>query len=194
MPYQSREADLAAAFVDLAHSLVGDGFDVIGFLHTLTEHCVRLLDVAAVGVLLSSPQDRPLDVAASDDDVHALQAAEVEQNERPGQDCCRHGLAIPDVPFSHPHARAIWPRFSRAAHDLGFTPVATVRGAAQARPGTRRHGHHQHPSPAHAAGHLEADRSAADRAVVPGDHRQEVIDSMSSTSLAPVQDGRPGSP
>ncbi|MGC9543491.1 GAF and ANTAR domain-containing protein [Streptomyces sp. UG1] len=126
MPYESRETDLAASFVELADTLVGEDFDVIDFLHTLTDHCVRLLDVAATGVLLASPQGRGLDVAASDENTRALQASSVEQGAGPGQDCLRTGRPIPDIPLDHPHAQAAWRRFSRAARDLGFTSVAAV--------------------------------------------------------------------
>ncbi|MFE0254085.1 GAF and ANTAR domain-containing protein [Streptomyces sp. NPDC059010] len=126
MPYESRETDLAASFVELADSLGGDDFDVSAFLHTLTEHCVRLLDVAATGVLLASSQGRVLDMAASDERTHTLQTPCVEHRGDPGQDCLRAGRPIPDIPLDHPHAQAAWPRYSRAAHDLGFTSVAAV--------------------------------------------------------------------
>src|SRR5260221_117160 len=51
MPDRSREERLAAAFVDLAGTLVRD-FDVINFLHTLTDHSVDLLEVSAAAGLL----------------------------------------------------------------------------------------------------------------------------------------------
>lgn len=126
MPDESRERDLAASFVELADGLVGDDFEVFTFLHRLTEHCVRLLDVAATGVLLASSEGRVLDMAASDERTHTLQTSCVEQREDPGQDCLRLGHPIPGIPLDHPHAQAAWPRYSRAAHDLGFTSVAAV--------------------------------------------------------------------
>ncbi|MHC3469537.1 GAF and ANTAR domain-containing protein [Streptomyces sp. 7R007] len=126
MPQQPREADLAAAFVDLADSLVDDAFDVIAFLHSLTEHCVRLLDVSAAAVLLASARNRVLDVAASDERTRALHASCAEQQEGPGQDCHHTGHPVPDIPLDHPHAQTAWPHFSRAARDLGFTSAAAV--------------------------------------------------------------------
>lgn len=126
MSHQSREADLAAAFVDLADGPLGDGYDVIAFLHTLTEHCVRLLEVASAAVLLAPPPGGVLEVAASDETSRALQSSRVTADEGPGHDCHRTGRAIPDVPLRHPHARAIWPRFGRAARVLGYTSVAAV--------------------------------------------------------------------
>lgn len=46
------ERRLAEVFVELADTLVDD-FDVLEFLSVLVERCVELLDVAAVGVVLS---------------------------------------------------------------------------------------------------------------------------------------------
>ena len=43
---------LAQTFVELADTLVG-GFDLMEFLHMLTERCVELLEVDAAGLLLA---------------------------------------------------------------------------------------------------------------------------------------------
>src|ERR687888_419650 len=42
------EQQLAEAFVEMADTLVDD-FDLMDFLHLLTDRCVRLLDVSAAG-------------------------------------------------------------------------------------------------------------------------------------------------
>jgi hypothetical protein len=46
------ETKLADVLVELADTLVDD-FDVIDFLHILTEQCVSLLGVSAAGLLLT---------------------------------------------------------------------------------------------------------------------------------------------
>jgi hypothetical protein len=54
---------LSDTFVDLADTMVAD-FDVIDFLHVLTDRSVRLLAASAAGVLLADPRGE-LRVAAS---------------------------------------------------------------------------------------------------------------------------------
>jgi len=48
----------------MADTLVDD-FDLIDFLHLLTERCVQLLDVSAAGLLLTDGQNKLQVVAAS---------------------------------------------------------------------------------------------------------------------------------
>jgi len=45
---------LSATFVELTDTMVA-GFDVIDFLHVLTDRSVQLLDVSAAGLLLADP-------------------------------------------------------------------------------------------------------------------------------------------
>ncbi|MEV4874357.1 GAF and ANTAR domain-containing protein [Streptomyces syringium] len=120
-----REERLAAAFVDLADTLVRD-FDVMDFLHTLAEHCVELLDVTAAGVLLATPQGRIVDAAASDERTRMLELASIEWDEGPCRDCCRTGIPVPDVPLDTEVARNRWPRFAARAMELGFTSVVAA--------------------------------------------------------------------
>ncbi|MFD4629479.1 GAF domain-containing protein [Streptomyces sp. NPDC058284] len=120
-----REELLASAFVDLADTLVQD-FDVIGFLHSLAEHCVALLDVAAAGVLLATPDGRLVDAAASDERTRQLELASIEWDEGPCRDCYRTGVQVPDVPLASAAARMRWPRFSPRAVETGFTSVVAA--------------------------------------------------------------------
>src|SRR5450755_758215 len=46
---------LSATFADLTDTMVAD-FDVIDFLHVLTDSSVQLLDVSSTGLLLSDPR------------------------------------------------------------------------------------------------------------------------------------------
>jgi GAF domain-containing protein len=125
MPDRPREERLAAAFVDLADTLVRD-FDVINFLHTLTEHCVDLLEVTAAGVLLATPQGQLVDAAASDERTRGLEMNSIEWDEGPCRDCFRTGVPVPDVPLDSEMARARWPHFAPRAVQLGFTSVVAA--------------------------------------------------------------------
>ncbi len=46
---------LSETFVELTDTMVA-GFDVIDFLHVLTDRSVQLLDVSAAGLLLADPR------------------------------------------------------------------------------------------------------------------------------------------
>ncbi len=125
MPDLPHEERLATAFVDLADTLVQD-FDVISFLHTLTEHCVDLLDVAAAGVLLATPQGRLVDAAASDERTRLLELAGMEWDEGPCWDCCHSRLQVSDVPLGTASALTRWPLFTPRALEAGFTSVVSA--------------------------------------------------------------------
>ena len=55
---------LSETFVELTDTMVA-GFDVIDFLHMLTDRSVQLLDVSAAGLLLADPRGELRVVAAS---------------------------------------------------------------------------------------------------------------------------------
>lgn len=120
MPESSHEDRLALAFVDLADTLVQD-FDVINFLHSLTEHCVDLLDVAAAGVLLATPQGQLVDAAASDERTRKLELASTEWDEGPCRDCFRSRAQVAVDRLDDPAVQVRWPYFAPAAVELGFT-------------------------------------------------------------------------
>ncbi|MFD7169089.1 ANTAR domain-containing protein [Streptomyces violascens] len=125
MPEMPREERIAFAFVALADTLVRD-FDVIGFLHTLTDHCVDLLDVAAAGVLLGIPQGQAVEAAASDPRTRALELAGVEWDEGPCRDCFHTRASVADVRLDTKAARTRWPHFAPHARQLGFTSVVAA--------------------------------------------------------------------
>ncbi len=65
---------LSEAFVELTDTMVA-GFDVIDFLHVLTDRSVQLLDVSAAGLLLADPRSELRVVAASSEpDIRVGQA------------------------------------------------------------------------------------------------------------------------
>jgi GAF domain-containing protein len=110
---------LTDVFVELADTLVDD-FDLIDFLHVLTERCVQLLGVAAAGLLLADQRDNLRVVAASSERTRLLELFALETDQGPGVDCFRSGrpVSVPDLP-----ATGRWPRFAAAAAEVGFRAV-----------------------------------------------------------------------
>jgi transcriptional regulator with GAF, ATPase, and Fis domain len=113
----TRERLLAEAFVDAADTLVED-FDVIEFLHTLAEHCVRLLDVDAAGIMLADPGGTLHAAASSTENARLLELFELQAEVGPCIDAFTTGRAVVNVDLRASAAR--WPRFADAAEATGF--------------------------------------------------------------------------
>ena len=113
------EIQLADVFVEMADTLVDD-FDVIDFLHVLTERCVQLLGVSAAGLLLTDQQDRLQVVAASSERTRLLELFQLQTDQGPCVDCFRTGqpVSVTDLPSARR-----WPRFTAAAAEVGFAAV-----------------------------------------------------------------------
>jgi transcriptional regulator with GAF, ATPase, and Fis domain len=113
------EIELADVFVEMADTLVAD-FDVIDFLHVLTERCVQLLGVSAAGILLTDGQGALQVVAASSERTRLLELFQLQTDQGPCLDCFRtgHPVSVADLP-----AAGRWPRFSTAAAEVGFGAV-----------------------------------------------------------------------
>jgi len=110
---------LADVFVEMADTLVDD-FDLIDFLHTLTERCVQLLGVSAAGLLLTDGQGTLQVVAASSERTRLLELFQLQTDEGPCLDCFRTAtpVSVADLP-----AAGRWPRFTLAAAEVGFAAV-----------------------------------------------------------------------
>jgi transcriptional regulator with GAF, ATPase, and Fis domain len=113
----TRERLLAEAFVDAADTLVED-FDVIDFLHTLAEHCVRLLDVDAAGIMLADRAGSLYPAASSTENARLLELFELQTDAGPCIDAFTTGRAVVNVDLHASAAR--WPRFAEAAEATGF--------------------------------------------------------------------------
>jgi GAF domain-containing protein len=113
------ETQLADVFVEMADTLVDD-FDVIDFLHVLTERCVQLLGISAAGLLLTDGQDTLQVVAASSERTRLLELFQLQADQGPCVDCFRTGqpVSVADLP-----AAGRWPRFTAAAAEVGFAAV-----------------------------------------------------------------------
>jgi GAF domain-containing protein len=117
------EAQLTDVFVEMADTLVAD-FDVIDFLHVLTDRCVHLLGVSAAGVLLTDQRGALQVVAASSERTRLLELFQLQTDEGPCVDCFRtgHPASVTDIAA----AAQRWPGFVAAAAEIGFAAVHTV--------------------------------------------------------------------
>ena len=113
------ELQIADVFVEMADTLVDD-FDLIDFLHLLTERCVQLLDVSAAGLLLTDGQNKLQVVAASSEQTRLLELFQLQTDQGPCLDCFRTGqpVSVTDLPSA-----GRWPRFTAAAAEVGFSAV-----------------------------------------------------------------------
>ena len=114
---------LSEAFVELTDTMVAD-FDVIDFLHVLTDRSVQLLDVSAAGLLLADPRGELRVVAASSEAARLLELFQLQNDQGPCLDCFRVGqpVAAPDLDA----AARRWPRFAPAARQVGFAAVQAL--------------------------------------------------------------------
>jgi ANTAR domain/GAF domain len=115
---------LSDTFVELADTMVAD-FDVIDFLHLLTDRSVRLLPASAAGVVLGDPRGELRVAAASSEAAGLVGLLQVQDDEGPCLECFRTGRPVTAAGLAGPGQR--WPRFAAAACRAGF-------GVAQALP------------------------------------------------------------
>ncbi len=116
------EVQLADVVAEIADTLVDD-FDVIDFLHVLTERCVPLLGVSAAGLLLTDGRDTLQVVAASSERTRLLELFQLQTDEGPCVDCFRTGRPVSVADLS---TAGRWPRFTEAATAAGFAAVHAV--------------------------------------------------------------------
>jgi GAF domain-containing protein len=113
---------LSETFVELTDTMVAD-FDVIDFLHMLTDRSVRLLDVSAAGLLLADPRGELRVVAASSEAARLLELFQLQNDEGPCLDCFQTGRP---VTASDLNGDQRWPRFAAAATGAGFNAVQAL--------------------------------------------------------------------
>ncbi len=114
---------LSETFVELTDTMVAD-FDVIDFLHVLTNRSVQLLDVSAAGLLLADPRGELRVVAASSEAVRLLELFQLQNDEGPCLDCFRAGQPVSATDLSSEVRR--WPQFAGAAQEIGFAAVQAL--------------------------------------------------------------------
>jgi GAF domain-containing protein len=116
---------MASTFVELADTMVA-GFDLMDFLHTLTERCVELLDVDAAGLLLADGRGALQLVAASTEQARIAELFQIQNDEGPCLDSYRSGevIIVSDIRADETVRR--WPRFAPAALEMGFAGVHAI--------------------------------------------------------------------
>src|SRR3984957_12029056 len=114
---------LSDTFVELTDTMVA-GFDVIDFLHVLTDRSVQLLDVSAAGLLLADPRGELRVVAASSEAARLLELFQLQSDQGPCLDCFRPGRPVAAADLAAAERR--WPRFVPAARSAGFGAVQAL--------------------------------------------------------------------
>lgn len=116
------QTQLTDVFVEMADTLTAD-FDLIEFLHTLTERCVEFLDIAAAGLLLTDGQGNLRLMAASSERSRLLELFQVQADEGPCLDCFHSGQPVSVADLA---GDGRWPRFTVAAGEAGFAAVHAI--------------------------------------------------------------------
>jgi transcriptional regulator with GAF, ATPase, and Fis domain len=106
----------------MADTLVDD-FDVVDFLHLLTERSVELLNISAAGILLTDERGTLQVVAASSERTRLLELFQLQTDQGPCVDCFRTGQPISEPDLSIADR---WPRFTVAAAEVGYAAVHAV--------------------------------------------------------------------
>jgi len=114
---------LSDTFVDLADTMVAD-FDVIDFLHVLTDRSVRLLAASAAGVVLADPRGELRVAAASSEEAGLLELFQLQNDQGPCLECFRTGRPVTATDLTGLAQR--WPRFAEAATQAGFATVEAL--------------------------------------------------------------------
>jgi transcriptional regulator with GAF, ATPase, and Fis domain len=113
---------LSETFVELTDTLVAD-FDFIDFLHVLTNRSAALLDVSAVGLLLTDQRGELRVMAASNETARLLELFQLQNDQGPCLDCFRSGRPVTATDLG---ADRRWPRFADAATQAGFGAVQAL--------------------------------------------------------------------
>jgi transcriptional regulator with GAF, ATPase, and Fis domain len=120
---QDREQRLAAAFVEVADTLVTD-FDVADFLHGLANQCVRLLGVDAAGLMLADQRGTLEVVASSSEQMRLMELFQLQNDQGPCLECFQRGMPVHEADLAAAGPR--WPLFAPAAVDAGFAAVQAL--------------------------------------------------------------------
>ncbi|HEX3926026.1 MAG TPA: GAF and ANTAR domain-containing protein [Streptosporangiaceae bacterium] len=114
---------LSDTFVELTDTMVAD-FDVIDFLHVLTDRSVQLLDVSAAGLLLADQRGELRVLAASSEAARLLELFQLQNDQGPCLDCFRSGRPVTAGDLAAEAAR--WPQFAPTARQAGFAAVQAL--------------------------------------------------------------------
>jgi GAF domain-containing protein len=113
---------LSETFVELTDTMIAD-FDVIDFLHLLTDRSTRLLDVSAAGLLLADQRSELRLVAASSEAARLLELFQLQDGQGPCLDCFRTGKPVSSADLADDTR---WPQFTDAAQRAGVSAVQAL--------------------------------------------------------------------
>ncbi|MFI6238833.1 ANTAR domain-containing protein [Micromonospora sp. NPDC050795] len=111
---------MATIFVEVADTLVDD-FDLIDFLHMLTDRAADLVGAAAVGLLLADQHRRLEFMAGSNENVKLVELFQIQTHEGPCLEAFE--TAVPVINVNLDEAADRWPRFAPRATAAGFQSV-----------------------------------------------------------------------
>ena len=111
---------LTELFVEVADTLVAD-FDIIDFLHTLTDHAAAVSGAEAVGLMLADHHGQLRYVAASNETGKMLELFQLQNQEGPCLDCYSSQAPVVNADLSSANDR--WPNFAPKAIAAGFQSV-----------------------------------------------------------------------
>jgi GAF domain-containing protein len=111
---------LAKIFVEMADTLV-DEFDLIDFLHTLTERAASLINASAVGLLLADERGRLEFMAASTESAKLVELLQLQAQEGPCLEAYGTGEVVINIDLAGATTR--WPTFAPHALEAGFRSV-----------------------------------------------------------------------
>jgi GAF domain-containing protein len=114
---------LANVFVEVADTLV-DQYDVIEFLQMVTNHTADLLGASEAGILLADQRGRLRFMAASNENIKALELFQVQNEEGPCLDAFRSRQPVVNAHLDEAVDR--WPLFAPRAASAGFRSVHAI--------------------------------------------------------------------
>ena len=117
----ARQTLIGDTFVELADTLVAN-YDIIDFLHLLTDRCVELLGVTEGGVMLADPLGGLRVLASSSERMRAMELFEVQNQDGPCLDAWTNTMSIGEGDLAGAGV-ARWPHFAPMAVDAGFASV-----------------------------------------------------------------------
>lgn len=114
---------LSDVFVEVADTLVDD-FDVIDFLHNLTERAASICGALAVGILLVDQHEDLQFMAASTEQAKLLELFQLQISEGPCLDCFHTSESVINNDLKTATTR--WPTFAPRAIQAGFGSVHAI--------------------------------------------------------------------
>lgn len=114
---------LTDLFVEVADTLVAD-FDLVDFLHNLTDHAAAISGAGAVGLMLVDHHGDLRFMAASNESGEMLELFQLQNSEGPCLDCFSSGEPVINADLATASDR--WPLFAPAAERAGFLSVHAV--------------------------------------------------------------------